>query len=1010
MSRKRAKPTPAPRPKNQGINRASDTSLSWIIRDFPQLEPWRQLAQGWLGTLPRISQSHLSALSIFLHRYLTRQKLPIEPSVVMRKETVLPDFFESACSASKIGYYRNNTVYAFLQWVLVEHFSPAKAGLGFNQGHIYRNPLVKRHWITTQPVPERKPGIGRNSDLNLTWVQQKYPQLENWRNPAVLWLQRESRGMSTKLKALVLFLEKYLLGLGLSVDPAVFLSRETPKLPDFYDAVCPKSQAGIKANNAIHDFLDFLLLTLTSGRDDHGRPVPAQSFWNPVPMRSQSGLLTRDESVHSPLPYGFIDALRRILVGGPDFKDWEWAQHSLGNRKGSRKHASTDWFPIPETRIDKEDPDCVWRLRKRSAESGGDVLEMWSPVRWVALLVKLILPLRTGQVRVLDSGEADTYRYQDGSWVKNPNRLAQGRISRSHHQGVFRRVVAQDGTISTQLYANTNKTADALETGSDKGFTFPWPTLGDETQDPFYWLEKLRNWQEKYNPISQLTHWSELDGRHWDVKSRVQLGEYPPTAFLFRMPEAKPSERHLPIPFTLLDTPWFNLLEHLEDRLAAQGTTHANGARICFLPPESDRKNSRTTHYPLHCLRVSLITALAQDGEVRPEILMKIVGHSRLLMTIYYTKFGESFIRRKMEEAQSHLESKKEASIVSFLQDTEHSALLKQAICISPESLGSAIPDNPSSRNPAGWELMADGLCLMGGNTSPIEVNSKIGGCFNGGPEIAGRKGSHSAVPGGARNCVRCRWFVTMPHYLFALQARFNTTSYLEFESRKEVQAQAQKVQNLENDRHDAEVANHLFDRTNELRQAMRVLESAMARWQLLLQDLFASQRLVDRCIQALVAQEDGMKLVSVGWTDEAKWVLEETNSELLQLSGVCQDLEVYPDLSPVREAIFRRSQLLDAALENEGHRPLFLHLPEQIQLLAGNAFIKAMAVQANPSDAELGRRTVISLIDARERLHECLGFDLIEFLPPEVESAQLTNPIKSNGRKPHVIHHNHSS
>jgi len=1009
MGKKRAMPTPAPRPKNPGVYRTSDTTLSWVVRDFPQLEPWRQLALGWLGSLPRISQSHLSALSLFLDRYLTQNNLPIDPAVFMRQETPLPDFFETMCSTAKVGIDRNNTVHSFLQWVLSKHIPRPKAGVGLNQNHAFRNPVVKRHWLTSRPVPDRKPGIGRNSDTSLTWVQQEYPQLENWRGPAVLWLQRESRGMSTKLKALVLFFEKYLVGHRLPVDPAVFLSRETPMLPDFYGSVCPNSKAGIKANNAIHEFLDFHLKFLTKP-DDHGRPIPSSSFWNPVPIRSQSGLLTRDESVHSPLPYGYIDALRRILVGGPNFKDWEWAQNSLGNRKGSRKQVSTDWFPVEKNCIDQEDPDCVWRLRKRSRGNGGDVLELWSPVRWVALLIKLILPLRTGQVRALDSGEADTYRYQDGNWLENMGRLVQGRPGHSHHQGVFRRVVAQDGTISTQLYANTNKTADALETGADKGFTFPWPTLGNETQNPFYWLEKLRNWQEKYNPISHLTRWAELDGRHWDVKSRVQLGEYPPTAFLFRMPEAKPSERHLPIPFTLLDTPWFNLLEHLETRLAAQGAAHTNGARICFLPPKGDRKNSRTTHFPLHSLRVSLITALAQDGEVRPEILMKIVGHSRLLMTIYYTKFGESFIRLKMEEAQSHLEANKDASIVSFLQDTEHSALLKQAICISPESLGVAIPVHPSSRNPAGWELMADGLCLMGGNTSPVEANSKIGGCFNGGPEIAGRKGSHGSVPGGARNCVRCRWFVTMPHYLFALQARFNTISYLEFESRKEVQAHSQKLQDLENDRHDAEVANTLFDRSNELRQAMRLLESAMARWQALLQDIFASQRLVDRCIQALVAQEEGMKLISAGWTDDVQWVLEETNSELLQLSGVCQEMEVYPDLPPVREAIFRRSQLLDAALQNEGHRPLFLHLPEQIQLLGGNAYIKAMAVQANPSDAEVGRRTVISLIDARERLHECLGFNLSDCLPPEVQSAQPTKPIKTNGRKPHVIHHKHSS
>ena len=51
---------------------------------------------------------------------------------------------------------------------------------------------------------------------------------------------------------------------------------------------------------------------------------------------------------------------------------------------------------------------------------------MWSPVRAVALLIKLILPLRTHQIRLLDSGEADTWRYEKGKWRLNCGSLAQG--------------------------------------------------------------------------------------------------------------------------------------------------------------------------------------------------------------------------------------------------------------------------------------------------------------------------------------------------------------------------------------------------------------------------------------------------------------------------------------------------------------------------------------------------------------------------------------------------------
>lgn len=58
-----------------------------------------------------------------------------------------------------------------------------------------------------------------------------------------------------------------------------------------------------------------------------------------------------------------------------------------------------DWFPVTDDDIDRTDPDCVWRVRPKANERQA-VLEMWSPVRWVALLTKLILPLRTMQVMV----------------------------------------------------------------------------------------------------------------------------------------------------------------------------------------------------------------------------------------------------------------------------------------------------------------------------------------------------------------------------------------------------------------------------------------------------------------------------------------------------------------------------------------------------------------------------------------------------------------------------------
>jgi hypothetical protein len=115
----------------------------------------------------------------------------------------------------------------------------------------------------------------------------------------------------------------------LPLDPAVFLARSTV-LPDFYRTTCPDSPSGINYNNSIHAFLHFVLLRGFSEADGNGHVVVSPAFHNPVPRMSGRGLPRRDESVHSPLPYGYIDELRQMLAAGPHFRDWQWAQSALG--------------------------------------------------------------------------------------------------------------------------------------------------------------------------------------------------------------------------------------------------------------------------------------------------------------------------------------------------------------------------------------------------------------------------------------------------------------------------------------------------------------------------------------------------------------------------------------------------------------------------------------------------------------------------------------------------------
>lgn len=827
--------------------------------------------------------------------------------------------------------------------------------------------------------------VKRSTDTTLAWVEREHPQLTTWRILGVEWLKGEVKRVHARLEALALFFERYLIQQGLPLDLAVLLARNTV-LPDFYKTACPDSKTGIEYNNYIHAFLHFVLLREFSAPDDVGRPVVSPAFYNPVPRMSKSGLPRRDESVHTPLPYGYIDELRQMLAAGPHFRDWKWAQNALGSETGQRGPNAPDWFEVSEEQIDRNDPDCVWRARPMK---GAMRWEMWSPVRWGALLLKLILPLRTFQVRMLDSGEADTWRYAAGGWASNSNRLAQGSERRPLQQGVFRRSdpVADCEAVTAVLYINTNKTADIAMSGPDRGYLLPWSFSGPVHQDVFYWLEKLRNWQEKYNPVSRRTAWVELDGRHFNGKSEVQLASYPDTCFLFRMPEANEDERHLPLKIMTLLPGWYRLLEALEQRLADRSETHRNGTPIRFLPPREVHNNSNgiTTLFSLHSLRVSLITALALEGQVPFPVLQKLVGHSRLLMTLYYTKPGATHIRDALLRAAERLEANKEASIQNFLLNTEYDELLQNTICNSGPTLAAAIPQHPATRNPAGWMPMHHGLCLVGGNTSEVEDNRSVGGCHNGGLMIA--KGTSSGtpkygpVPGGSRNCVRCRWFVTEPHYLPALAAHFNTLAYHFDEARNVCLTREDELQDLKKQKADAEEAGLPFARLDAYRQAERVWESAMKRFSDLAEDLVACWRLIERCKAALEASQDsGTQLVAAGTAADMQITFEETESELLQLAGVCENAELYPDLEPGK-AVFRRSQLLDAVLYRDDLPPVFMLMSEDEQLLAGNAFMRRLAQQMNPANPVLGQREMIRLMDAGESLSAYFDTDLTTLL-----------------------------
>lgn len=847
----------------------------------------------------------------------------------------------------------------------------------------------------------------RLGDINLEWVSKDYPQLSEWRKFAIQWLNGRQNGLTSAIIALTAFLV-HIAEEKLPLKPGKYLIR-TSQIPVFHDTVWKgvRTRGSVGTNNIIHEFLNWVLTQQDfCEEDDDGIFVTSPAFRNPVPFLSTSGLAVHDESVRSTLPYGYIEELRNLIAEGPNFSDWKWAQSALGRYKPGKEHSNEEriaavcWYEVDEATIDRNDPDCVYRYRiisdKVNNRFSVRILEMWSPVRWVVLLVKLQLPLRTIQVRLLDSGEGDTFRYSNGEWNENTNVFAKGNINKPYTNGAFRKPnELTDGDVKVLLHINTNKTADIGTDAQHKGYNVAWVVGGPHQQDPYYWIEKLRNWQEKYNPLKRLVPWVDLTSRHFPIKSKTQLASYPDTAFLFRTPEI-PGNEDRPLQVGLTERAWFYTLRELEDRIEARGEVHPKGGKIRFVYAPNASPDKETTYaqnartlFPLHSLRVSLITTLSLDGGVPLSILQKIAGHSRLIMTLYYTKPSAKHTNDAISRGVQALEESKEQSIIDWMANAEYDDLVNNVIANNDETFRAAVNAQSKLRNPAGWMEMLDGLCMVGGNTVPDDETS---GCHDGGPNVGSRSmPKYSAVPGGVRNCTRCRWFVTRDYRLPQLVTRWNNVMYHHTDARQKVVESEDAFKLIETERAEAILNGDIFQDQQKYLQAQRVREQSFQRFDELSHDLISIQKLILRCRDSLTRNlgesDDSNQLIAVGSNSDIRLIIEETDSELLQLSGVCEGSEIIPDLDPGK-AVIRRSQLLDAALMRDNMPPYFMTLSENEQLLSGNAFLKHLSQQMNPSNPALGNREVIGLIDAGERLGDSLGVDLRNILEQSAPRA----------------------
>ncbi|HFQ4830568.1 TPA: integrase family protein [Vibrio vulnificus] len=838
---------------------------------------------------------------------------------------------------------------------------------------------------------------GRSSDLSFSWMLSTLgPEWHQWQELASKWMSKQNRGVNDKKLALTNFFESYLSRMvPYAINTKLFFTGNNGHIcssEEFAECLKNKGITDYRTladhPNSVLKFLEYVIEECFSETDDKGNSLPLVE--NPFSTLKKQAPGT--ETVRTPLPYRYIKDIRETLCPLPDkteltiieqdlkqgetllppyryrhFKHWIWAQQQTGQRG-----LGGDWFEVEPEVIDKSDPDCVWRTKQVTHKGKATNLhQIWSPVTAMAVFLKLHLPLRTYQVRMLDSGEADTWRYEQGRWMLNAQQdFALGSKKRPFGKGVFHRIHdSMTGFYSTGLYINTNKTADQNKDELEQGYIIPW-----QHEELLYWLEKLRNWQEKYNPIKKPTCCTTLLKKHTNAsKSHKQLMAMGEVCFLFRDASSCGIDRAKPIANGKVDSMWRNLLTTFEHNLIEKNITLDNGS-----PIELFRNGSPL--FPLHSLRVSLITAYTMDTQLPLPVISKLLaGHTRLLMTIYYNKITPSVMADKMDEAHGKLDAKSKQSVRNFLKDASMEQIQCKMVYHSDDSIQAALVN----RNPIGWEERSCGLCLVGGNTVKSDEVSTLGGCWNGGELIKDSKAAsnrvYASVPHGPENCIRCRWFITEARYLPALNAHFNQLSYKAHQAASLSVEIEGELGALKDEEFFCVEQGKPFIKHDELQALQRRYEKQQVEADEYAKDWVACFELINKIIRVEEARnEDDTKdkLIAVGSEQDVSHALKfiETDSELLHLSLICDDAEFYPDLQDeLRKtpAIEKRSRKLSRVLMKKGFEPIFMEMDDKQQLIAANAMLRQMAKIADPDDKLEGYRKVANYIEAGEYLND---------------------------------------
>ena len=744
--------------------------------------------------------------------------------------------------------------------------------------------------------------LGKDEPFKPDFIQ---PEYYLWADK-IREFMKVALGGESKINYLCRFVRYYIEKYDKSLSPEAFLTKNKPNIKPF-----KLELEKLKTDNmrrsviiAVNEFLEYIITHhLTEEDPDTGEIVRVMEARNPFALMMNSQSVTaprRSESTKPCLQYHFVKKAQSWIIpeSAKTFRDLKHLQCF-----------DADWVKVKKSQIDFLDPDCVYKK----------VLNqyfLWLPINWIHTYALTKVPLRGRQIAYNDSGEADEFiadinEFGQIIWQRNDSTIA----GLTSQQSFIRRM--HDDQIG--MFITTNKTSNRGE-----GYTIPWIP-----EDLAYWLVKLRKWQQKYNPIKSPTPWMKCIRTNLNETQRKQKGV---NCFLFRaFGDVEPS----------------NVGNALTPRLAA-ALYHIQPESLKLASLAQGSKGFTLKHYKSqytpHSMRVSLITAYVMEMGMPVEVVMKIVGHSSIVMSIYYCKVTQQDIRERLETGEKLALKEKALATQIQIESNKIEEVKNQLVANNEELLQSL-----SNEIPAGNFMFRDyGICPYGASR-----------CEDGGEEIGSTQSRSPAPSGylGQQNCVRCRHFITGPAFLGGLTSlanevllQANLQSDVCAELAHEIDILESKINKLDQEEYFCEIQNKEFD--SETREKLEITqrkleseyESAAKKMDMFLCDLQATYKLVrqSQVLTRASIDSDANKLALIKQPEAELQIDIEEVSPLQQLHEVCENATIFESAN-ASLAIAPRSQLLDRMAHINNLAPSLFMLSEKMQLEAGNQMVQLL-------------------------------------------------------------------